>query len=357
MGKAPPDTPGLGGNRWSVLYMVMNHKAETDSAFIEYEVTYTEDPGAPQQEGTDSQQDAVPFWMDVENCRADPIYNIQGTGEPEDTNVNVRDFNVDPVKLGAPAGRIVAGGGHVHGGAYELEVSQPQCGDRTLATSEPTWGMPNHPFYNVKPILHEPGPMNMSAFETQQGFPIRAGQPLRLHSVYDDSRPHTRVMGIMILFIAPDASVPADPCSAPMPTDVVTHQTTDPGRTGEPPEFKVPLTGLDEQGNAVKVAKPPGKLEEVKSGARIKVENTRFSKRNVRIDRGDKLNWVFDTPTAEIHNVTLANGPEGFGSPNLSQDENDVPREFGRTFKKAGTYRLFCALHPTQMTERVVVKR
>jgi plastocyanin len=348
---APPAGGGFGGNRWSVLYMVMNHRSETDSAFIEYKVTYSEDTG-----GVDSKQDALPFWMDAENCRADPIYNIPGTGDEGATDVNVSDFTVDQNVLGATGGRIIAGAGHVHGGAYELEVSQPQCGDRTLADSLPTWGNPDHPFYNVKPILHEPGPINMTAFETEQGFPIRAGHPLRLSSVYDDTRPHSRVMGIMIVFIAPDSTVPADPCSAPMPDDVVIRGSEVEGRTGEPPEFKVPLTGLDQDGQAIKIAKPPGKTENVKSGTDIVVQNAAFSKRNVRIDRGDKLDWIFDTASSDLHNVTLANGPKAIGSPNLSRDGEGTPRTFSRRFNRSGTYRLFCALHPVQMSERVVVK-
>ena len=353
-----PAGGGFGGNRWSVLYMVMNHKAETDSAFIEYTVTYTPDADqpSPTQEGTDSQQDAVPFWLDAENCRADPIYNVPGTGtdgQADESDENVTDFTVDQEKLGATGGRIVAGAGHVHGGAYELALSQPQCGDRTLGTSLPTWGESDHPFYNVKPILHEPGPIHMSAFETQQGFPIRANQPLRLHSVYDNTRPHTRVMGIMIIFIAPDASVPADPCTAPLrPTSSPRRGPT--GARVEPPEFRVPLTGLDDNGQAVKISKPPGSTEHVKSGTTIDVDDNSFDKRNLRIDKGDKLNWSFDTDG--IHNVTLANGPKAIGSPNLSADGSDA-REFSRKFNKPGTYRLFCALHPVQMTERVVVDK
>jgi plastocyanin len=356
MGAPPqPTDPPLESNRWHVLYMVMNHKAETDSAFIEYEVTVEDGEGLE-----DPVQSAVPFWMDVENCSADPIYNVPGTGTPDEENVNVRDFPVDQAKLGAAGGRIVAGAGHVHGGAYRLEVSQPACDDRSLATSEPTWGNPDHDFYNVKPILHEPGPINMTAFESEQGFPVRAGQPLRLRSVYDDTRPHTRVMGIMIVFIAPDNSVPAateELCSpGALPTDVVTRGSDTPGRTGEPPVFKVPLTGIDRNGNAVTIAKPPGRTHDLESGARIRVESNEFSRRNVRIGRGDELNWIFDTESEDVHNVTLANGPKAIGSPNLSRDSAGIPREFTRRFNKAGTYRLFCALHPTQMTERVVVE-
>ena len=62
-------------------------------------------------------------------------------------------------------GCIVTGAGHVHGGAKELNLTKPTCpGNPEVAESIPTWGNPDHPFYNVKPILHEPGPVGMSAF-------------------------------------------------------------------------------------------------------------------------------------------------------------------------------------------------
>ncbi len=330
-------------NVWAVNYMVMNHKAAFDSAFIEYKVTV--DDGVGRETPI---QSAKPFWMDAENCKADPIYNVPGTGPADSVDENVNDFMVDPARLGASGGRIVAGAGHVHGGAERLELSQPTCGDRTLAESIPTWGRKDHPFYNVRPILHEPGPINMTAFETEQGFPIRAGEPLRMSSVYDDARPHTRVMGIMIIYIAPDASVPADVCSAPAPTDVHVSDRPD-GRTKGPVKFKVPLTGLDEDGNAVEISRPPGKTKRVGPGATLDVGDNFFRQKNVRIDKGDKLNWKFDSST--LHNLTLANGPEAIGSPNMNGD-----RTYSRRFDRAGTYRLFCGLHPVQMSERVVVK-
>jgi hypothetical protein len=31
------------------------------------------------------------------------------------------------------AGRIVAVGGHLHGGSYDLRLSSPACGNRTIA--------------------------------------------------------------------------------------------------------------------------------------------------------------------------------------------------------------------------------
>jgi hypothetical protein len=70
----------------------------------------------------------------------------------------------------------------------------------------------------------------------------------------------------------------------------------------------------------------------------------------VSVRAGSTLTWRFLGDT--LHNVTLANGPRGFSSPNLSD---------GRTYSKrlavAGTYRLFCGLHPVDMTATVKVTR
>jgi plastocyanin len=244
-------------------------------------------------------------------------------------------------------GRIVAGLGHVHGGAKGLTVTEPDCGHRQIANSIPTWAPPDHPFYTVRPILHEPGPLNMTAFNTVQGIPVAAGERIRLNSLYDNSRAHTRLMGIELLYVAPDPTV-TQPCG-PLPTDMQILGTNQPGRPG-PIDFIVPLTGVDSGGNAVSIDAPPGNVEKVASGTTITVGDRFFSKPNVQIKPGQTLNWNFPS-TAELHNVTLANGPEGIASDNL-----DSGRSFQQKFTRAGTYRFFCALHPVQMTERVIVK-
>jgi plastocyanin len=327
--------PGYGyrlrpDDNWGLNYMLMNHRATVDNAFIQYTVTTDTDP---------SIKAVDPYWLDVENCRADPIYNVPGNGEPGSTHVRSMEFEMPE------SGRIIAGGGHVHGGAYGLNITQPDCGDRVIATSVPTWGLPEHPFYNVRPVLHEPGPINMTAFGTQTGIPVAAGERIRLDAVYDNSLPHVRVMGIMPIFVAPDDTV-TDPCG-PMPTDVSVLGPSQEGRPGPIP-YEIPLTGLNKKGEAVTIKKPPGETKRVKSGATIQVGDRYFKKTNVRVKRGADLTWQFSGN--ELHNVTLANGPVGFGSPNLDQG-----RTFDLTFEEKGTYRLFCAIHPVQMTERVIV--
>jgi plastocyanin len=336
--------PGYGyrlqpDDNWGLLYMFMNHRPTTDRAYIQYKYTVDDD--------LDARKNVKPYWFDVENCRADPIYNIPGTKEKGSTHTQSTDFVMPE------SGYLVGAGGHVHGGARELNLSQPDCGDREIGNSLPTWGNPDHPFYNVKPVLHEPGPIAMSGFQSQTGFPVGAGERIRLNALYDNSIPHTRVMGIMVGYIDPDKD--AQRCGA-FPNDVKTllEPGSIPGRTGGPVPYKIPLTGLDEDGNAVTIRKPPGKAKRLKSGKTITVDDRFFSRPNVKLKRGGTLNWQFSGD--ELHNVTLANGPIGFGSPNLDAEPNGEPRTFSQRFTRNGKYKIFCALHPVQMSERVVVR-
>ena len=314
---------------WIMTFMLMNHRRERDTAFIEYKVTYDTEPKVPVR----------PYWLDVRNCMADPVYDVPGGGRVGSTHRERSDFTMPE------SGRIVAGGGHVHGGAKNLTISQPDCGNRKLYASRPTWGSAGHPFYKVKPILHEPGPINMSGFNSANGFPVAKGERLRLTSNYDNALTHTRVMGISVIYVAPDAA--ADQRCAPRPTDVQDDYGMTPGRFNTP-RFTVPLTGLGPDGLARTIERPPGATVKLPSGSTINARNFYFDRPNVSVRQGAKLRWKF---SGELHNVTVANGPRGFGSPNMNND-----REYVRQFDTPGTYKLFCALHPVDMTETVTVR-
>ena len=327
--------PGYGyastdDNAWALAYMVMNHRSSTDTAYIKYTVTVDDDPQI---------KDVHPYWLDVVNCQADPIYNVPGTGAKGSTHTRSRDFVIPE------AGRLIAAGGHLHGGGERISLTQPDCGNRELGRSEPTWGLPDHPFYNVKPVLHEPGPINMTGFGTPTGIPIAAGQSLRINSVYDNTRPHVRVMGIMVAFIAPDPSV-SDGC-APLPSDMISVGTGQPGRPG-PVRYRIPLTGLDENSEAVTITAPPGPVKRMPRGGEVAIDDQAFSPPNVEIRKGARFDYRFSG--SELHNVTFVNGPRAIGSPNL-----DDGRVYSQRFQDKGTYRLFCALHPVRMHERVIV--
>ncbi len=357
--------PGYGyrtnaSDNWAVVAMVMNHRSVPDHALIHYEVTVD----------SSSLTAVKPYWLDVRDCRADPIYNVPSvaqkakkakrrkkgrkaeTGKKKHKKGNKKHKK----RVGRPtvdetrdyvipeSGRLIAGGGHVHGGAIGLKLTEPNCGNREVAESVPTWGLPDHPFYNVRPILHEPGPINMSAFSSTTGLPVNKGETLRINSIYDNSQPHVRVMGISVVYIAPDPSVTQNCGAVP---DWTVLKTNQPGRTGPVP-FKIPLTGLDSSGQATTINAPPGAIQNAGRNTVIPVGDRFFGAPNLRVKQGSWLTWQFNGQ--ELHNLTLANGPLGIGSDNL-----DGGRTFTEKLNRPGTYRFFCALHPVQMQERVIV--
>jgi plastocyanin len=213
----------------------------------------------------------------------------------------------------------------------------------------PRYGHPDNPVYNVLPVLHEPGPIDMSWWNSATGVPVRKGEPLRVNARYDGEMPHTRAMGILHAYFAPSEAGADSECGE-LPADAVRR---DEGRDGvdEPPKVVVPLTGLDRRGRARTIKRPPGPLHVLDSSALIPVRGFSFAQRNLSIPLGASLTWRF-FGTRDVHNVTLANGPEGFGSQHLNGG-----RRYRRKFTKPGTYRLFCSLHPIAMSQRVIVRR
>jgi plastocyanin len=325
--------PGYGykvgaGDPWAMNYMFMNHRNRVDRAYVHYTVTYDTDP---------TLKPVRPYWLDVRNCRSDPVFDVPGGGRKGSTYRKSKTFTFPE------AGRLIAGGGHVHGGARSLDLRRADCKDRLVYRSRPTWGGPRHPFYNVRPILHEPGPISMSGYNSAQGFPVAKGERLRLDARYDNQYTHTRVMGIAISYLAPDPSVTAR--CGPNPTDLV--QTLQPQGRKTAPRFKVPIVGI-RHGKARDISAPPGKRARLKSGSTIRVGSEYFRRANVTVGQGATLRWLFSGDT--LHNVTVANGPRGFSSVNLSGE-----REYKTRLTRPGTYQLFCALHPVTMTGTVKV--
>ena len=310
---------------WGLTWMLMNHRNVADTAYIKYTVTYETEPVTP----------VHPVWLDVNNCKADPVYDVPGGGAPGSTHERTSDWT-------SPwSGRIIAGAGHVHGGAKQLQITQPGCGDRLLARSQPTWGGPEHPFYNVKPVLHEPGPINMTGFASPTGLPVASGETLRLKSLYDAERPHTRVMGIAIIYMTKDGT--GAPC-AELPADRV--ETAPLSGRLDAPRVTVPLTGLDRRGRAITITRPPGKT---RKASRVVVADNRFSLRNLLVKRGATVRWDFKG--LGLHDITVASGPRGFSSPHQTKGAR-----FSQKLETPGTYRLFCSLHPVAMTQRIVVR-
>ena len=319
-------------DRWQMAWMVMNHRNRQDKGWIEYTVTVDDDP---------TLTPVKPVWLDVAGCGNGSIFSVPGGEAPG----AVQDQTIPWISPND--GRIVAMGSHLHGGSLAMKVTEPDCGDRTLVESRPTYGMPDHIYYTLRPVLHEPGPMSTSWFESASGVPIHQGEQLTVHGEYDAEHPHPRVMAIAHAYVASGGAALREGCP-PLPDDMTSITTNAPGRA-QPPVTPVPLTGLDRHGNAVTIDHPPGKTKVVDGDVTVMVRDWAFSPANLSVPAGATVTWRFDDKVR--HGVTLANGPRGFSSRVL---------RFGATFSQHfdvdGTYQLLCPLHPVAMTEAITVR-
>jgi plastocyanin len=292
--------PVKGTDNWLMTYMLMNHRNVRDKVYIQYHVTYDTSPGLTP---------VTPYWLDVRNCRADPVFNVPGTGGTGSTYQQRADW------VAPQSGILVAGGGHLHGGGISVDVSDTSCG--SLYTSYPTWGG-----IEPRPVMHEPGPTAMTGFSDATGRPIRAGDTLRITATYDNARPHVRAMGIAILYFTPQPVATCGSYTSPVPAPT------------RPERVAVAL-----------LKQPVGPVTHVTS---TWVGDYTFGAQRVSIRRGTRFTWRFIGRVA--HDVTLASGPVGFSSPSVSSGT------FSYRFTRPGTYRLFCSLHPALMTQVVRVR-
>jgi len=298
--------PNRATDRWGLLYMLMNHKPQRLTGYIRYTVRYV----------TGEQLIPVkPVWLDVRNCSGpDPVFDIAGGGRAFSTVTKTADFVLPE------SGRLVAGGGHLHGGGLRLELRNETCGTVPFQ-SLPSWGGPL-----PKPILHEPGPTKMSQFTSGEGISVAKGDRLRLAAVYENSRLHTRAMGIMLLYLAPGQ---VSGCTATPELDI------DLGSPGAPPVFSMPLP-----------REPKGPIE--RRARSTWVGDFRYGVERVELRRGSMFTWRF--LGAFQHDVTVISGPEGFSAPWT------LSGSFSHRFARAGTYRLFCSLHPARMVQQITVR-
>ena len=214
-------------DRWRINAMLMSHSDAPANVYIRYRVTVDDRQAA---------EPVRPFWVRANGCGYAGELPRPGGGGPGSTDTRSFNWKV-PFD-----GRIVAVGGHLHGGAKDMWLSQPRCGDRRLLDTAPRYGMPDNLYYRARPILHEPGPVDTRYFLSRTGHP---GPPRRdappHRRLRGSERPHPRVMSIMHVYIAPDARRSRRRCRrAPRrPPELAKPR---PVRT-EPPEVSVPLNG------------------------------------------------------------------------------------------------------------------
>jgi plastocyanin len=317
-------------DKWRITAMLMSHSERSIDAYIQYKVTVV--TGRPMK-------NVEPFWVRANGCGAQVSYAVLGDGGPGSTYSRYYDWKV-PFD-----GRIVASGGHLHGGAQDMWMSEPACGNRRILDNTPHFGTPDHIYYKARPILHEPGPFDTRYFMSREGIPVHKGEIIRLNANYDNSAPHPRVMAISHVYVTPDRSIPKG--CAPLPDDAI--EVTKPGPfRAEPPAVSVPLNRITPGGKTESFTLDPADAKPVKSGSTVALQDNKFSPRHISLPVGGSVKWLF--ADAIPHNVLFASGPRLVGSPTLNDGKT-----YTTTFTKAGHYELFCYLHPMTMHEVVEV--
>jgi hypothetical protein len=318
------------GDRWHASWMLMNHHHHGRTVFIEYTIRY--EPGF-------AATPVKPYWLGVEPCLRDPIFNVPGGAGPGSTYAKQIDW-VPPTD-----GRIVAVGTHLHGGAKSMAITDPACGDRTIASSTPEYGLDDDPIYHVLPQIHEPSPRFTSYPMSAAGIPIQKGHRYRVIARYDNELPHARVMGIMHAYVAPPTAKVGD--CAPLPSDVRTVQWDQPFRT-EIPKVEIPLAVRGPDGRARAIDTLPGSWYRPKGDAVVRLRDVQPSHRKIVLRRGASITFRFEDPF--LHDVTTASGPTAIASQPLKDGA-----AWRMRFTKPGTYDLYCTLHPLDMQQQIQV--
>ena len=317
-------------DKWRITAMLMSHSERSIDAYIRYKVTVVTGR---------TMKSVEPFWVRANGCGPQVSYPVVGGGGPGSSNHRSYDWKV-PFN-----GRIVAVGGHLHGGAQDMWMSQPRCENRRILDNSPRFGMPDHLYYTARPVLHEPGPFDTRYFMSRQGIPVRKGELIRLNATYDNSAPHPRVMAISHVYVARDATIPKG-CTA-LPADAVHITKPGPFRAA-PPAVSVPLNRTTSGGRTETFTLDPADAKRVKSGSTVDLRDNVFRPSHISLRAGGSLRWRF--ADAIPHNVLFASGPRLVGSPTLSDGKTYTTR-----FRAPGHYELFCYLHPMTMHQTVEV--
>jgi plastocyanin len=325
------------GDRWRMQAMLMSHEIEAKRVRVRYRVRIVTGAAAR------GMRHVKPIWIRANGCESEnPSYTIEGGGPPGSESQRTFTWHV-PI-----TGRLVAAGGHLHGGGTDLRLSEPGCLDRTLVDSRPLYGARSSLAYNIRPVLHEPGPISTKYFLSHTGIWVRRGQVLKLTGSYDGRYPRARVMAIMHLYIEPTGDSPKPPACAPLPTDRQSFWLRK-GATTKPPYEPVPLNVLGSDGHVRAMDELPGPTRIFDGDASVDLRRSRFTPTRVSIPAGATLTWRFDDPIG--HNVLFASGPRVVGSGTLKNGAVQTQR-----FSQPGTYKLFCYLHPVTMHQEVVVR-
>ena len=314
---------------WAMGAMIMSHRYQASNVYLQY---------TGKVETSRRLTDVRPFWVRANGCNT-VAYNVYGGGAKGSVDDKVYKWKM-PM-----SGRIVAAGGHLHAGAINLQLRDPNCANRVLFDNQPFYAAADDMMYTARPRLHEAGPTQTSWFSSAQGIPVRKGQELDLHGVYSNEYARQLVMSITHVYVAAGPA-PKAKCP-PMPADA--HQA--PMRAGmrtSAPYEAIPLYKLDGRHLPVVLKEPEGPKKTLKDNAWVDLKAYRFQPARIVVKSGTTLRWRFGDIAK--HNITQASGP--LAAAGQTGSKGDVDRT---TFDAPGRYQFFCSLHPMTMHEQIDV--
>jgi hypothetical protein len=306
---------------WHLTAMVMNHYKRPKSFYVRLRVWYVTG---------ERRMSLMPIVVGKCSQLNDGMsYDVPGGGGPGSNFVD-RSRWTSPMNA-----RIIVAASHNHGGAKYQSLTSVTC-HRRLFKAPAYYGLPNHIYNRIRPILHEPGPIGTGSYATIRGIPLATGEVLQRRAVHDNSNLHVAAMGFWVLGLVRDDSV--RPCGR-LPHDI--REINKPKRYDRTPNYDLVVPQL---------YRPHGDFQ-VFSGAPLSVGDLFFRPGKITAQVGQPITWRF---TGSLpHSVTVANGPRGFSSVYWGRRSGT----YTFTPKVPGVYRMTCLVHPTTMGQTLVVRR
>lgn len=90
---------------------------------------------------------------------------------------------------------------------------------------------------------------------------------------------------------------------------------------------------------------------------KVLVADDYFSPTKVKIKQREKVKFVWDSMNLNSHNVSLRKGPKRVKKRDFRSRTGAIGLKFSPKFKKRGTYKFICTIHPTVMRMTVKVKK
>jgi len=162
---------------WGGLWHVMNM---SDQA-MDVKITYT--IGLQTGANQSNTRGLTPFWADSYSCPGGTTWNVAGNGGPGSVETLTQTYTIPN------DGIVVGDGGHLHGGGIDLVTKHGDGSILCTNTAHYMVGMEN-----MDGMIE-----SISSCVTHDT--VTKGEKISVTSHYDNSAPHSDVMGISVLFI------------------------------------------------------------------------------------------------------------------------------------------------------------